>query len=492
MSARGTIADLDDRPESLLIAGAWRRASDGRTSEVVSPVDGVRTAQVAVAGPEDLREAVASARRAFDEGPWPRMPGRERAQILYDAADLVEEETGRLAWCQAVEMGKPVHFGERDDVPFAAMALRFFAALASQGPGFGRRANPSVAKTASREPLGVVAALTEFHHPLAMAAAIVCPALAMGDSVVLRPPASAPVSVLEFVDLCARAGLPPGVLNVVTGGREVAEGLAAHPGVDLAAYVGGPDLGRAVAMAGARAGVPVELDIGRPTVHMVFEDACLEHSVRHVARALLPGRAEFRAAGIRILIHEAMYRRFADRLAALAHELSPADPRDPATRLGPLVGREERDRLESYLGWSGQHGARLLPGPSAADHGLYRSLQLIEDSDCAMARKLPEVLAPLAFVTPFRTQEQAVGFANTVLGMQSCTVYTADMARAHLVADAIRSEVCRISTCSDAPGQSSSWFEDEDADESGPLREFDIETAYPFTRPKSVWVDVPL
>ena len=492
MSTRGTIADLDDRPDSLLIAGAWRRARDGRTSAVVSPVEGVRTARVAVAGPEDLRDAVDAARRAFDEGPWPRMPGRERAQILYDAADLVEEETGRLAWCQAVEMGKPVHFGERDDAPFAAMALRFFAALASQGPGFGRRANPSVAKTASREPLGVVAALSEFHHPLAMAAALVSPALAMGNTVVLRPSAAAPLSVLEFVGLCARAGLPPGVLNVLTGGREVAEALVAQQGVDLAAYVGGPYLGRAVAMSGARAGVPVELDVGRPAVHIVFEDACLDHSARQVARALLPGRAEFRATGIRVLVHEALYRRFADRLVTLAEELAPADPRQPATRLGPLVGQEERDRLESYLNWSRQHGARLLPGPSEADHGLYRSLQFLEDSTCAMALRLPEVLAPLAFVTPFGTQEQAVGLANTVLGMQNCSVYTADIARAHVVADSVRSVICRISTCGDAPGESPSWFDDEDADESGPLREFDIETAFPFTRSKSVWVDVPL
>ena len=492
MSTRGVVTTFDDKLDSLLIAGAWRRARDGRTVEVVSPVDGVGTARVAVAGPQDLRDAVDAARLAFDEGPWPRMSGRERAQILYDAADLVEEEAGRLAWCQAAEMGKPVRYGERDDVPFAVTALRFFAALASRGPGFGRRATPSVAGTALREPLGVVAALTEFHHPLAMAAAILAPALAMGDTVVLGPPAAAPLSVLEFAALCGRAGLPPGVLNVVTGDGAVAVGLAAHRGVDKAAYVGGARHAREVAKACAEMPVPVELDIGRPAVHIVFDDACFERTARQVVKALLPGRAEFRATGIRVLVHEALYRRFADRLVTLAEELAPADPRQPATRLGPLVGQEERDRLESYLNWSRQRGARLLPGPSEADHGLYRSLQFLEDSTCAMALRLPEVLAPLAFVTPFGTQEQAVGLANTVLGMQNCSVYTADIARAHVVADSVRSVICRISTCGDAPGESPSWFDDEDADESGPLREFDIETAFPFTRSKSVWVDVPL
>ena len=491
MSTRGTIADLDDRPDSLLIAGAWRRARDGRTSAVVSPVEGVRTARVAVAGPEDLRDAVDAARRAFDEGPWPRMPGRERAQILYDAADLVEEETGRLAWCQAVEMGKPVHFGERDDAPFAAMALRFFAALASQGPGFGRRANPSVAKTASREPLGVVAALSEFHHPLAMAAALVSPALAMGNTVVLRPSAAAPLSVLEFVGLCARAGLPPGVLNVLTGGREVAEALVAQQGVDLAAYVGGPYLGRAVAMSGARAGVPVELDVGRPAVHIVFEDACLDHSARQVARALLPGRAEFRAAGVRVLVHEAVYREFGELLVALANELSPADPRDPETRLGPMACREEHDRLAGYLDWSLRRGARALPGSAATDAGLYASPRFLEAPDRAVIDALPEVLAPFAFVAPFRTPEQAVSRANAVAGMRSCTVYTADVQRAHLVVDSVHSEICRISSCNDEPLRGS-WPDNDDEEESSQLRELDIETAYPFTRPKAVWVHVPL
>ena len=491
MSTRGVVTTFDDKLDSLLIAGAWRRARDGRTVEVVSPVDGVGTARVAVAGPQDLRDAVDAARLAFDEGPWPRMSGRERAQILYDAADLVEEEAGRLAWCQAAEMGKPVRYGERDDVPFAVTALRFFAALASRGPGFGRRATPSVAGTALREPLGVVAALTEFHHPLAMAAAILAPALAMGDTVVLGPPAAAPLSVLEFAALCGRAGLPPGVLNVVTGDGAVAVGLAAHRGVDKAAYVGGARHAREVAKACAEMPVPVELDIGRPAVHIVFDDACFERTARQVVKALLPGRAEFRAAGVRVLVHEAVYREFGELLVALANELSPADPRDPETRLGPMACREEHDRLAGYLDWSLRRGARTLPGSAATDAGLYASPRFLEAPDRAVIDALPEVLAPFAFVAPFRTPEQAVSRANAVAGMRSCTVYTADVQRAHLVVDSVHSEICRISSCNDEPLRGS-WPDNDDEEESSQLRELDIETAYPFTRPKAVWVHVPL
>jgi acyl-CoA reductase-like NAD-dependent aldehyde dehydrogenase len=492
MSIRAADETFGDKSESLLIAGDWRRARDGRVGEVVSPVDWVEPVRVAAAGPADLEDAVGAAREAFDEGPWPRMPGRERAQILYDAADLVEEETGRLAWCQAVEMGKPVHFGEHEDGPFAAMALRFFAALASKGPEFGRRAGPSVAETALREPLGVVAALTGFHHPLAMAAAVLAAPLAMGDTVVLAPPAAAPVSVLEFAGLCAKAGLPPGVLNVVTGGREVLGGLAAHRGVDQTAYIGGPQDGRAVALACAQRLATMELDLGRPSAYVVFKDACLEHCAREVAQALLPGRAGFRATGPRILVHETVYAEFTERLLAFARELVPGDPRDPATRLGPLAGRGERERLAGYLGWSRDYGARPLGGAAAAEPGLYQSPKILEAADRTVVRGLPEVFAPLAFIAPFDAPAQAADFANFDQGSRDCVLYTADVGRGRRAAELMHAATCRICTCR-CDGLEAQWPGlDEDEDEGGPLREFDIEAAYPFTRAKTLWIDVPM
>ncbi|HEU5357326.1 MAG TPA: aldehyde dehydrogenase family protein [Actinocrinis sp.] len=504
METSGVSGQLDDRLDSLLIDGRWHPAADGRTASVVSPIGGLEPTRIADAGRQDVDAAVAAARRAFDEGPWPRMPGCERAQILYEAADLVEERTHRLALCQALEMGKPVHFGERDDGPFAVMALRFFAALASKLPCLGPRVTPSVGLSTSRRPIGVVAAVPAFHHPLAMAVATVAPALAVGDTVVLNAPLQASHSLIELAELCVAAGLPPGVLNVVTGRREAARVLAGRHGIDLTVYSGGARDGRMISMACARGLVPAELDVGRPNAHVVFGDADLGQAAWEVARSLLPGRAEFRASGIRVLVHESAYPEFTERLARIVRSLAPGDPRDRVTRLGPTADGDDPELLRDYLAWARDRGARLLDGValegvahdggayesaeqnSAAGNGSYLPIRLLEIPDAQLALQLPEVFAPLALLMPFRSPESATAFVNLGQGTQYCTLHTADVKQARCFAATVRSRLCRI-TVGELEGGSESWHDDEYADESGPLREFDIESAMPYTYSASVW-----
>lgn len=499
MNARGDATVLDDAPESLLIGGAWRAAWNGRTAEVVGPLAVGRPARVAAAGPRDARDAVTAARLAFDEGPWPRMPGRERAQILYDAADLVEEQRERLAWLQAVEMGKPVRLGERDDVPFAAMALRFFAAMVSQ-QGRAQTPTPSVCGVALREPRGVIGVFCTFHHPISMAVAIIAPALAMGNTVVLKPSVAAPRSVLELARLCQDAGIPPGVLNVVTGGTDLGCALAANSGLDLVSFLGSVPQGRQLAVACATEFVPVDLDLGLPNAHVVFADACVQSAAWHTARSLLPGRAEFRASGIRVLVHERVYPEFAERLAAYAAALVPGDPRDPATRLGPVAADRERDGLDRFLVRGRAVGARLLPeSGGAARPGLpgvrpellvpAHLLEVPQEAAGVMAA-VPDVFVPLALLTPFRTTAEALAIVNQGSGIQTCGLYSSDVARAGSAAEAVRAGVCRISACrlDEDPGD---FLADEEVDESRPLRDFDIDSARPFTRQKAVWVDLP-
>lgn len=495
MNARGNASELDDLPESLLIDGAWRAGCGARTMQVAGPLS---EASVAHAGPPDVDAAVGAARRAFDEGPWPRMPGRERAQILYEAADLVEEAGGRLAWLQAVEMGKPVRFGERDDVPFAAMALRFFAAMASQ-QARGSGAVPSVGRTALREPRGVVGALCAFHHPVAMAAAIVAPALAMGDTVVLKPAMTAPRSVVEFARLCQDAGLPPGALNVVTGDFELGCTLAGHRGVDLVSFIGSVPQGRRIATACAGQFVPTDLDLGLPNAHVVFPDGCLEHAARQTARSLLPGRAEFRASGVRVLVHRAVYPQFLGRLGDHLADLAPGDPRDPDTRLGPMACRTQRDELDDFLRHGIAAGARLLShggqsraaGPAGVVPELVVAAQLLEvpRQAAAAVAEVPNIFAPLALLTPFGETAEAIDGVNQGTGTQACGLYTADVALAGSVAEALCTDMCRIDACQSCDGDAEPP-DDEGGDESFPLREFDHDSARPFTRQKSVWVDV--
>jgi len=495
MNARGNLSELTDLSETVLIDGIWRTACDGRTMRVAGPLS---AAAVAQAGPLDVSAAVRAARLAFDEGPWPRMPGRERAQILYEAADLVEEASGWLAWLQAVEMGKPVRFGERDDIPFAAMALRFFAAMASQ-QSRGSGTAPSVGRTALREPRGVIGALCAFHHPIAMAAAIVAPALAMGDTVVLKPAMTAPRSVVEFARLCQQAGLPPGVLNVVTGNFALGRALAGSRGVDLVSFIGSVPQGRQIATACAGQFVAADLDVGLPNAHVVFQDACLEHAARQTARSLLPGRAEFRASGIRTLIHREIYPEFVSRLGDYVAELTPGDPRDPDTRLGPMACLAQRDGLDDFLRHGIAVGAGLLPhdgqARAAAPTGIMPELvvaaQLLEvpRASAGAVAEVPNIFAPLALLTPFSEVAEAVQVVNQGSGTQSCALYTSDVALAGSVAETLHTGMCRIEACQSCDGDTDP-YEDEGVDDGFPLREFDLDSARPFTRQKAVWVDL--
>jgi acyl-CoA reductase-like NAD-dependent aldehyde dehydrogenase len=470
-------------PGALLIGGRWREARGGHTRAVVGPADGAVVSRVPRAGTDDLDAAVRAARAAFDEGPWPRLPGRERAQILYDAADLIERETAELARRQSLETGKPLRFGLRDDGPFAAMAMRYFAALASQAPSTDRRAAVPAAAYALREPHGVVAALTAFHHPVAMGAAILAPALASGGTVVYKPSETAPLSALKFAELCVTAGVPEGVLNVITGpGPQLGTGLAEHPGVDMVAFAGGAVAGRAVATACGRGLLPTDLDVGAPNAHVVFADACLEYAARSAAAAVLPGRGEFRAAGTRILVHRPVYRAFTEELADRVRAFAPGDPLDPDVLLGPVARRDHAERLAGYLARARADGARLVAG--GAVDGLHHRATVLAVADPEIAARLPEVFAPLALVLPFDDPGEAVALANAGPGPLTCAVYTTDVKSAHGVVGAVRATACRISTCSLA-----------DADESAdvwPLREFGAAGMEPYTRPKAVWVDSSL
>ncbi len=420
----------------LLIAGSWRAARGGHTRDVVCPADSAFVARVPQAGPDDIDDAVRAARAAFDDGPWPRMSGRERAQILYDAADLIERDSRELARRQGLETGKPVRYGLREDGPFAAMAMRYFAALASRSPVEARHADAPAATYTLREPLGVVAALTACHHPVAMAAAILAPALAAGSAVVYKPSETAPLCALKLAELCCAAGVPDGVLNVVTGpGALLGPVLAGHPGVDKAAYAGGTAAGREVAAACARALVPADLDIGAPNVHVVFADACLSHAARTAAAAALPGRGEFRTAGARILVHRPIYRAFTEALAEQVRSFEPGDPLDPATLLGPVARRGHAERLAGYVDWAASHGSRLIAGGGV--EGLYHRATVLAPTDPGVAARMPEVFAPLAFVLPFDELGDAVTLANAAPGALNCTVYTTDVKRAHGVVGAV-------------------------------------------------------
>ena len=470
---------------TLLIDGAWHASRDGRTSAVVSPGDGATLARVAQAGAEDLRDAVGAARRAFDHGPWPRMSGKERAQILYDAADLIEEDAAELARRQSLEMGKPLRFGLAEDVPFAAMALRYFAALVSQERGAGQPGAASATRYTLREPLGVVAALTSFHHPLAMTAAIAAPALASGNTLVHKPSGTAPLSALRFAEHCVAAGLPPGVLNVLTSsGPELGPRLAAHDGVDKFAFAGSLRGGRHVGAACAPALVAADLDLGRRNAHIVFADACLEYAARRAAAAVLPGSGEFRAAGARILVQRPVYHAFRDLLADHVRAFGPADPLLRTTRLGPVARADHLELLTDYLGWSRSHGGRVLAG--GVSDGLYHQATLLAPADLDAAARMPEMFTPLALVLPFEDSAEAVAAANEGRGTHDCTVYTADLKRAHGVARAVRAATCRISSCDVTEA------EPDEGDDNGQVREIGVDCLDSFTRPKTMWIDVAL
>ncbi len=353
-------AFLDGTLKGLFIDGRARPALSGKSFDSINPSTGEVLAKVAQAGAEDIDLAVAAARRAF-EGEWSRFKPFDRQQVMLRLAELVDQHYDELALIDTLDMGGPISrtlLGRRRAIGL----LRYYAGLATtiQGDTIPNSAAGDIFCYTLKEPVGVVGAINPWNGPIGLAIWKLCPVLASGCTVVLKPAEQAPLSPLRLAELCMEAGIPAGVVNVVAGFGDAGAALAAHPGVDKIAFTGSTEVGQKIVRAAAGNMKRMSMELGGKSPDIVFADADLEAAIPGAAMGVFQNSGQICSAGTRLFVQRPIYEEFVQRVAAYAKTLRVGDPLNRETQLGPVVSAEQLDRVTGYLALGKEQGARTL------------------------------------------------------------------------------------------------------------------------------------
>ncbi len=433
-----------EQREKLFIGGAWAAPRGNHRIQVISPHSEKPIATVAAADPEDVNEAVSAARRAQDEGPWPRLDPSERIAAVRRLAGLYRPRRREVAQLITSEMGSPISFSKFSQATLPMMLLDAFADIASSFPWEEvRRGFFGQDMLVRREPGGVVAAIVPWNVPLFLVVGKLAPALLAGCSIVVKPAPETPLDSLLFAEVIEEAGFPPGLVSIVVGDGTVGETLVNHPGVDRVSFTGSTAVGRRIAAACGASLKKVSLELGGKSAAIVLDDADSATVAQGVKLAGLMNNGQACVAQTRILVPASRHDEFLDALAAMVEELVVGDPEDPATEIGPLVARRQRERVRSFIEEGRREGARLVIGgsdpPPGVESGWYVRPTLFANVNNAMKIAREEIFGPVLTVIPYRDDEDAIRIANDSDYGLSGSVWTADGARGLSVARRVRS-----------------------------------------------------
>ena len=477
---------MADASTQLLINGELRDAAAGATFTTYDPARGVELATVAKAGSEDIDAAVTAARGAFD-GAWAKTSPAKRARALNKLAQLLDEQTDALAELESRNNGK-ARWQCAAEIKVAVATLELFAGTAQHLYGRSHVVNPSVVAYTLREPVGVVGAIIPWNYPLMMAAWKVAPALATGNTLILKPASATPLSAIRLGELALEAGIPAGVLNVVPGpGAEVGEAMALHPGIDKIAFTGETATGRRIAEAAAKTLKRVSLELGGKSPSIVFADADLDAAVIGSLWAIYYSAGQSCEARSRLLVQDEVYDAFASAFVEKAKALTVGDPLADETKVGSLISRAHADKVRGLVEIGLEDGGELLAGGNLSLDGDLDADAFVAptviggvSNDSRIAQE--EVFGPVVTLSRFSDEAEAVTFANDVRYGLAATVWTADGGRGHRVAQRIRSGAVGINTPFVAfPGVPFGGFK-----ESGYGREQSLEALDLYTETKAV------
>jgi acyl-CoA reductase-like NAD-dependent aldehyde dehydrogenase len=474
----------------LLIDGSFRDAAEGATFTTRNPATGDPLADVARAGRADVDAAVAAARGAF-EGAWAKTSPAKRSRALNRLAQLLDERTDELATLESRNNGKP-KWQAAAEIKTGVATLELFAGAAQHLYGRSHVVNPSVVTYSLREPVGVCAAIIPWNYPLMMAIWKVAPALAAGNTLVLKPASATPLTALALGQLALEAGIPAGVLNVVPGpGADVGEALATHPGVDKIAFTGETETGRRIAALASESLKRVSLELGGKSPNIVFADADLEAAVVGSLWAIYYSAGQSCEARSRLLVQDEVYERFAAAFTEKAAALRIGDPLAETTQIGSMISREHAAKVLGYVELAVDDGGELLTG-GPLDGALAEGLDaetfvrptVIGGVSNEMQIAQEEVFGPVVTLQRFADEKEAIGWANDVRYGLAATVWTGDAARGHRVAQRVRSGAVGINTPFVAfPGIPFGGFK-----ESGYGREQSIDALELYTETKAILV----
>lgn len=475
----------------LFIGGEWQAPHAADRTPVEDPTTGETWGELAIANYDDVDRAVRAARTAYERH-WRRTSPAQRRNVLQRLAEIVDRHRDELATLESLDVGMPQVVARSFGVKALVRNLEYYASWCDKiyGSVVPLPGKEMALDYWQREPYGVVAAITAWNTPLVFLGSKLGPALATGNTVVVKPSELGSASTLRFAALCQQAGMPPGVVNVVTGGASTGQALVEHPGVDKISFTGGCSTGRRVAELAGRGLKKITLELGGKSPQLVFPDAPLERAVAGVGLGGLALSGQACAAGTRILVHQSIYEPFVERLVSFCRSLPLGDPLAPETVLGPLISDRHRQRVESYVALAEQEGATFQckgerPSGELAC-GFFLSPTIVTDvqPDSRLAQE--EIFGPVLAVFSFREEEEAVALANSTRYGLAAGVWTNDLARAHRLSASLQAGVVWINSYGNLPYTVPfGGFKD-----SGWGREAGREALFEYTQIKNVFVNL--
>lgn len=416
----------------LWINGQWQAGSG--TVDVENPATGKTVAQVATAGEQEVNAAVAAAKAAFDDGRWSKATPGERSGVLWKMADIIEARADELAKIETEDTGKPYEFiSKGGDLPFVVDNLRFFATAARDtGGSSAGEYNSAYTSMLRREPCGVSAGIAPWNYPLLMAAWKIGPALAAGCTSIIKPSEMTPRTTLLLGEIAQEAGLPDGVLNIITGAADTGKALVAHPDIQMVSLTGSSDTGKFIMRSAADSLKRVHLELGGKAPLIVFEDADIERAAEKAAFGGFINSGHDCTAATRILVHESVKEKFTEALLAQAQAFKVGQPFDEGVMMGPLISAKQLERVAGFVERAQAAGAKTLFGGHTLDFGggHFYSPTLLTGVDQKAEIVQNEVFGPVMSIQTFKTDEEALAMANDVRFGLASSVFTTDVARA--------------------------------------------------------------
>ncbi|MEE9405199.1 MAG: aldehyde dehydrogenase family protein [Algisphaera sp.] len=433
-------------PKKLLINGQWQAAKSGKTLDVFNPASDEVVAQVAAGDAADIDLAVKAARQAFDTGPWSKMTASERGRLIWKIGDLIEQNADELANLETLDNGKPFGVAKAADVALAADMFRYMAGWATKIEGNTIPLNVPYMPGSQfqaftlKEPVGVVGQIIPWNFPLLMAAWKLGPALACGCTVVLKPAEQTPLSAIRLGELIQEAGLPEGVVNIVTGfGETAGAAIAAHDGVDKVAFTGSTEVGKLIVHAATGNLKKVSLELGGKSPNVVYDDADLETAIAGAADAIFFNQGQVCSAGSRLYVQKGIYEEVVAGVSEIAKNMKVGDGFDASTQMGPLVSREQFERVTGYLKAGTDAGAQASAGGGSIDRpGYFVQPTVLKDATHDMSVVQEEIFGPVVAAMSFKDDSELVGRANDSSYGLAAGIWTRDISKAHRLAKSIQ------------------------------------------------------